>query len=56
MRLRAALTQKELGELSGIQRSTITRLEQGGEARPPTIRKLAAALKCEPRELMEIES
>ena len=52
-RLEAALTQEELGRLAGVQRFTITRLENGGEARPSTVRKLADALNCTPRELME---
>ena len=55
-RLEAALTQEQLGGLAGVQRFTITRLENGGEARPSTIRKLADALHCEPRDLMQIES
>jgi transcriptional regulator with XRE-family HTH domain len=49
----AALTQEQLAEKAGLQRPTITRLERGGEARPGTIRKLADALRCEPRDLLE---
>lgn len=55
-RLEAALTQKELGERAGVQRFTVTRLENGGEARPSTVRRLARALNCEPRDLMASES
>lgn len=54
-RLLAALTQEQLAELAGVQRPTVSRLEAGGEARPPTVRKLADALQCQPVELMEPE-
>lgn len=46
LRLRAALTQAELAEASGVARTTIVRLEAGDpNALPPTIRKLQRALK-----------
>ena len=49
-----ALTQEELAERSGVTRSTISRLEDGlQEARPSTLRKLAAALGVEPGELID---
>lgn len=38
------LTQRELGEASGVNWMTIHRLEHGQSAHPGTIRKLAAAL------------
>jgi DNA-binding Xre family transcriptional regulator len=38
---------------AGVQRQTINRLENGGEAEMPTVRKIAEALKCEPRQLIE---
>ena len=48
-----ALSQEELGELAGLARESIVRLESGTrEARPATIRKLAKALRIEPHELM----
>jgi DNA-binding XRE family transcriptional regulator len=49
----AALSQEELGKRAGVQRFTVTRLENGGEALPSTVRKLADALECEPRDLLE---
>jgi transcriptional regulator with XRE-family HTH domain len=52
-RLEATLTQEELGRLAGVQRFTVTRLENGGEARPSTVRKLADVLNCSARELMQ---
>ena len=50
------LTLRELGEESGVSYNTIWRIENGyREARPSTIRKLAAALWVEPEELVKIE-
>jgi transcriptional regulator with XRE-family HTH domain len=47
------LTLRELEEKSGISYNTIWRLENGyREARPSTIRKLAAALGVEASELV----
>jgi transcriptional regulator with XRE-family HTH domain len=51
------LTVRELAEMSGVSYDTITKVENGHrEARPSTIRKLARALRVEPRELMEGET
>jgi transcriptional regulator with XRE-family HTH domain len=53
LRLRAALSQQDLAEASGVAHTTIVRLEAGQpNAYPSTVRKLAAALKVKPRELM----
>ena len=47
------LTLRELEKESAVSYNTIWRLENGyREARPSTIRKLAAALKVEPREIL----
>ena len=47
------LTLRELEEESGVSYNTIWRLENGyREARPSTIRKLAAALGVDPGELV----
>ena len=47
------LTVRELAELSGVSYNTITMLENRHRtANPSTVRKLAAALGVEPRELM----
>ncbi len=47
------LTLRELEEESGVSYNTIWRLENGyREARPSTIRRLAAALGVEPSELV----
>ena len=46
------LSQRELARMANLAYGTIWRIENGyPEARPSTIRKLAAALGVEPREL-----
>ncbi len=52
-REQAILTQDELAEKAGVSRVTVVRLEAGEDARPATIRKVAAALGIEPRDLVE---
>lgn len=53
-RLRAALTQAELAERAGVARTTIIRLEAGDpNVLPPTLRKLARALKVKPSALLD---
>ncbi len=49
----ATLTQRDLAALAGVQRQTVSRLEQGGQAEMRTVRVLAEALKCAPIELMK---
>jgi transcriptional regulator with XRE-family HTH domain len=50
------LTLRELEEESGVSYNTIWRLENGyRQARPSTIRKLAAALGVDPSELLTEE-
>jgi XRE family transcriptional regulator, aerobic/anaerobic benzoate catabolism transcriptional regulator len=47
------LTQRELAEKAGISQVTVARIETGpGRAQLSTVRKLAAALECEPIELV----
>lgn len=55
LRIRAAMTQAELAEASGVARTTIIRLEAGDpNALPPTMRKLAKALRLRhPSDLWE---
>ncbi len=56
LRVERALTLRELGESSGISYDTINKLELGRRpAHASTIRKLATALRVEPRELMKGE-
>jgi transcriptional regulator with XRE-family HTH domain len=55
-RLNAALSQRDLARRAGVAASTITRIETGAQAHPSTMRKLADALGCTPRDLMQPES
>jgi transcriptional regulator with XRE-family HTH domain len=56
IRLRRALSQRELSARADVSRVTIVRLEAGGESPfPSTVRKLADALNVEPDELMGLE-
>jgi transcriptional regulator with XRE-family HTH domain len=55
LRLGKFWSRDELSAASGIHRDHIGRLErgEGGNSRPPTIRKLAEALGVEPSTLVE---
>lgn len=50
-RIARTLTQEELGELAGLNRVTVGRLETGTPARLTTVRRLAAALEVQPSAL-----
>ena len=54
-RTRRALTVRELAALAKVAYATISRVENGQKAELRTARKLAAALKVEPHELMAPE-
>jgi transcriptional regulator with XRE-family HTH domain len=50
------LSKRELARMANLAYGTVWRIENGyPEARPSTIRRLAAALGVEPRELTERE-
>jgi transcriptional regulator with XRE-family HTH domain len=52
-RRRRGLTQRQLGELSGVAHTTVQRLESLSRgAYPQTLRKLALALRVEPKDLL----
>jgi transcriptional regulator with XRE-family HTH domain len=52
-RRRRGLTQRQLGELSGVAHTTVQRLEALKRgAYPQTMQKLATALKVEPKDLL----
>jgi transcriptional regulator with XRE-family HTH domain len=52
-RRRRGLTQRQLGELSGVAHTTVQRLESLSRgAYPQTLRKLALALRVEPKDLI----
>jgi transcriptional regulator with XRE-family HTH domain len=55
LRLGRFLSRDELAERSGIHRDHIGKLErgEGGNSRPPTVRKLAEGLGVDPSELLE---
>jgi transcriptional regulator with XRE-family HTH domain len=54
IRERKALSQQELADLAGVSKNTIHRLERGvSQAQPRTLRKLAAALKLDPADLID---
>ena len=52
-RYRRGLTQRQLGELAGVAHTTVQRLESLNRgAYPQTLRKLAIALRVEPKDLL----
>jgi transcriptional regulator with XRE-family HTH domain len=52
-RRRRGLTQRQLGELAGVAHTTVQRLESLRRgAYPQTLRKLALALRVEPKDLL----
>ena len=52
-RRRRGLTQRQLGEISGVAHTTVQRLESLSRgAYPQTLRKLAIALRVEPKDLI----
>ncbi len=54
LRRERALSQQDLSAATGVAQATLSDLERGKRgARPSTVRKLAAALGVEPKELME---
>ena len=56
-RRRKCLTTRELAAASGVGPSAVNRLELRRQlARPATVRKLAAALGCEPADLMTADA
>lgn len=54
LRLEKFLSREELAQTAGLHRDHIGRLErgEGGNSRPPTVRKLAEALGVDPAELV----
>jgi len=52
-RRKKGLTQRQLGELAGVAHTTVQRLESLKRgAYPRTLRKLAIALRVEPKDLL----
>jgi transcriptional regulator with XRE-family HTH domain len=52
LRKLALMTQQDLVEASGVSRDTIHRIENGHDAHPSTLKKLAIALGVEGRDLL----
>lgn len=46
---------RTLSKIAGISANTISRFSNGGKVTVPTLRKIAAALNCDPAELVEME-
>lgn len=44
---------RDLAAVSGVSINTISRCNNGGTVKLSTLRRLAAALNCEPAELLE---
>ncbi len=56
LRRERALSQQDLSAATGVAQATLSDLERGKRgARASTVRKLAAALDVEPKELMKEE-
>jgi transcriptional regulator with XRE-family HTH domain len=52
-RRKRGLTQRQFGELAGVAHTTVQRLESLSRgAYPQTLRKLATALRVEPKDLL----
>lgn len=55
LREERALSQQDLAAAAGVSKTTIVNLEAGrGRAMPSTVRKLAAALEFDVRELVKV--
>ncbi len=46
---------KDLAKLAGISVNTVSRLNNGGSVKLPTIRAIALTLNCDPLEIIEQE-
>ena len=57
LREERVLSQRELARMAGLVQMTVWRLENGyRDARPGTIRKIAAALGVKPKELLKVKT
>ena len=52
LRVNQGLTQRELARKAGISNATLSKIEHGRSARPPTLKKLANVLGVEPVDLL----
>ena len=56
VRLAAAMTQADLAREAGVIATTISHMEGSRKARPTTVRKVAAALGVDPRDIATLEA
>ena len=52
LRVNRGLTQRQLAREAGISNSTLSKIEHGRGAMPPTLKKLADVLSVEPVDLL----
>ena len=52
LRVNQGLTQRQLARKAGISNATLSKIEHGRSARPPTLKKLADVLGVEPVDLL----
>jgi transcriptional regulator with XRE-family HTH domain len=52
LRVNQGLTQRELARKAGISNATLSKIEHGRSARPPTLKKLADVLGVKPVDLL----
>jgi len=52
LRVNQGLTQRQLARKAGISDATLSKIEHGRSARPPTLKKLADVLGVEPLDLL----
>lgn len=49
---KAVMTNEELAKAAGVNENTVSRIRCGYPARPSTVRKLCAALNCQPSDIL----
>ena len=52
LRVNQGLTQRQLARKAGISNTTLAKIERGGGAMPPTLKKLADVLGVKPVDLL----
>jgi transcriptional regulator with XRE-family HTH domain len=52
LRVNQGLTQRQLARKAGISNATLSKIEHGRSARPPTLKKLADVLGVKPVDLL----
>jgi transcriptional regulator with XRE-family HTH domain len=52
LRVNQGLTQRQLARKAGISNTTLAKIERGGGAMPPTLKKLADVLGVTPVDLL----